>query len=405
MKRRDFLRRLAATASLVPLSSSVAGAWAAPGAGNGRSLVVLFLRGGCDGLNMVVPYGDGHYYTSRPRIAVAPPGTSGASSVLDIDGYFGLHPELAPLQASYAQGRLALLPAVHSPDHTRSHFHAQSIVERAGGGAGNGWLNRYLEEFAVSGQALAISSQLPEALQGQVAVPAFPDPLDRAFSLSGPVDDILGSVLTRRYVSGTDPSPGARKNWVAAAVELEASRASAPIRTSSSVTYPRGTLGEDLASAAALLRESPDLSILTLAMGGWDTHSNQGGASGRQAAQLSALAAGLAAFQDDLGPRRDDVAVLVQTEFGRTLRENASGGTDHGGASAWMVLSSTMRGGVHLGTRGWPGLDEGSLLEGRALAPAVDFRDVYADLLVNHLGCDDVSRILPDRPGESTGLV
>jgi uncharacterized protein (DUF1501 family) len=164
-------------------------------------------------------------------------------------------------------------------------------------------------------------------------------------------------------------------------------------------------LGSNLAATAALLREEHELSVVAISDGGWDTHSHQGGATGRQATQLANLAAALAAFDADLGSRRDDVAVLVQTEFGRTLRENASGGTDHGGASTWMVISSTMRGGIHLGTRGWPGLDEGSLLDGRALAPAVDFRDVYADLLRAHLGCPDVDAVLPDRPGLVTGLV
>ena len=404
MKRRDFLRRLAATAGLVPLSSSLAGAWAAPGTGNGRALVVVFLRGGCDGLNMVVPHGDDQYYRSRPRIAIAPPGTGTDSAALDIDGYFGLHPALAPLQSIYDEGRLALLPAVHSPEHSRSHFHAQSVVERAGGSAGDGWLNRYLREGGMSRQALAISSQVPESLQGGASVPAYAEPLDRVLSLSDPLDDMLGGVLRRRYVAETEAASAARSAWRLAARDLEASRASIG-GAASLVPYPDGSFSRDLAAAAALLRESQDLSIVMLGMGGWDTHSKQGGAEGVQSRQFAELASGLAAFEQDLGPRRDEVAVLVQTEFGRTLRENASGGTDHGGASAWMILSSSMRGGIHLGTGGWPGLDEGNLLDGRALAPAVDFRDVYADLLARHLGCTDISQVLPGRPGGSTGLV
>ncbi|MEQ8660048.1 MAG: DUF1501 domain-containing protein [Gammaproteobacteria bacterium] len=404
MNRRDLLRKLVAMGSMVPLSNSIRGAWAGPGAGNGRAVVVVFLRGGCDGLNMVVPHGDGRYYAARPHIAIPPPRIGGNDSAINIDGYFGLHPALRPLQTSYAQGRLALLPAVHFPESTRSHFHAQAFMERAGGSAGNGWLNRYLLRHAAPSQALAIGTQLPEALQGEAAVPAYASPLDRSLSSSHVLDDILRRVLTTAYI-GTPGTPTDEvEAWRVAAAELESSRTEPSSRAATSVTYPDDSFGRDLAAAAALLRDDPDLSIVMLSMGGWDTHSNQGGAAGRQATQLATLAAGLSAFEADLGTRRDDVAVLVQTEFGRTFRENASGGTDHGGASAWMVLSSTLRGGIHLGHRGWPGLDEGSLLDGRALAPTIDFRDVYADLLTHHLGCTDVSTILPDRPGEATGL-
>lgn len=405
MKRRDFVSKLVAAASLMPLSSSVAGAWSVAGSGSGRSLVILFLRGGCDGLNMIVPYADQHYYNARPRIAIAPPRYDDPSTAIDIDGYFGLHPALAPLRASYDEGRLALLPAVHFPDQTRSHFHAQAIMERAGGGAGDGWLNRYLMGHGASSAALAISHQVPEALQGHRPVPANAEPLDQDFSSLQSLDDLLRSVVQHRYELGGEARPTALEAWQAAASELEARRSSGSNAVASSVSYPDSPIGKDLAAAAALLRENRDLAVLTLSMDGWDTHSNQGGATGRQASQFAALAAGLSAFDADLGLRRDDVAVLVQTEFGRTLKENASGGTDHGGASAWMVLSSTMRGGVHFGTRGWPGLDEDSLLDRRALSPAIDFRDVYADILTHHLGCGDLSGVLPGRRTGITGLV
>ena len=404
MKRREFLRRLAETAGIVPLSSTLAAAWAAPTVDNPRALVVVFLRGGCDGLNMIVPHGDDNYYSARPGIAIAPPGRATAGAALDIDGYFGLHPALAPLQSIYDEGRLSLLPAVHCPEASRSHFRAQAIVERAGGGAGDGWLNRFLAGTRGFGQALAIGSQLPEALKGSVSVAAYSDPLDRSISPSSTLASVLGRVLDQRYRIDAGHSGSASRAWWAAARELEASQGSIS-SASTSVQYPDGAFGKDLAATAALLREASDLSVVTVTSGGWDTHRNQGGATGRQALNLATLAAGLSAFQADLGPRRDDVAVLVQTEFGRTLRENASGGTDHGGASAWMVVSSTMRGGVHLGMDGWPGLNEGSLLDGKALAPAVDYRDVYADLLTRHLGCNDIAAVLSDRPGAVTGLV
>ncbi|MEQ8234123.1 MAG: DUF1501 domain-containing protein [Gammaproteobacteria bacterium] len=367
--------------------------------------MLVFLRGGCDGLNTVVPYRDDAYYIARPRIALSRPRANASDVAIDLDGFFGLHPALAPMRVIYGQGRLALLPAVHFPVTTRSHFHAQSIVERASGMAVDGWLNRYLKMNSNLRNGLAISNQVPEALRGALPAPAYADPLDRRLAPSEVVDGLLARVLEESYKKGGDDTGPAFASWRSAGLELDASRSQILSLGATSSSYPGSALGRDLAAAATLLRNDPNLSVIMVADGGWDTHSHQGGATGRQATQLANLAAALAAFDADLGSRRDDVAVLVQTEFGRTLRENASGGTDHGGASAWMVISSTLRGGIHLGTRGWPGLDEGSLLDGRALAPAVDFRDVYADLLRGHLGCPDVDAVLPDRPGLVTGLI
>lgn len=379
--------------------------WGSPIPRTDRALVVVFLRGGCDGLNVLVPYGDHDYYSARPSIAIPPPNPGAADAALDVDGFFGMHPALSPLRETFFEGRLAFLPAVHYPNPRHSHFESQSVLEHADGGVGNGWLNRYLATTGGMATGLAIGAQLPDSMAGSVPVPAYAQPLDLSFSASEAFDDVLERVVLGTYIHDAGAVAPGFSDWRSSAVELLADRARGRTNSNATLQYPEGSFGAELAAAATLLRHDAAPSVITLSLGGWDTHSKQGGASGRQARALDLLARGLAAFQTDLGTRRGDVAVLVQTEFGRTLAENASAGTDHGDASAWMILSDTLRGGIHLGARGWPGLAEASLANGRALAPSLDYRDVYGDLLQGHLGCSDLGAVISNSPRQPTGLI
>ena len=404
MLRREFFKNLGGGTAAIALGANLRAAWGARSSWNGRALVVVFLRGGCDGLNVLVPYGDHDYYSARPGIAISAPGSNAADAAVDVDGFFGMHPALLPLRETLERGSLAFLPAVHYPDSRHSHFESQSILERAGGAVGNGWLNRYLSVAGNPAGGLAIGAQLPDSMAGDFPVPAYAKPLDLSFSSSEAFDDALERVLSHAYVQDSGQVTSVPERWRSSAVELLADRAR-EASVPGAMPYPEGEFGVGLAAAASLLRHDSPPSVITLSLGGWDTHSRQGGSTGRQAKALDVLARGLATFQADLGARRDEVAVLVQTEFGRTLIENASGGTDHGDASTWIVISDTLRGGVHLGARGWPGLDELSLADGRALAPTVDYRDVYAEILQAHMGCSTVDAVIPNRPNEPTGLV
>jgi uncharacterized protein (DUF1501 family) len=374
-------------------------AWADPDPRAGRALVVVFLRGGCDGLNLLVPHGEDDYHRLRPRLAIPAPG-SGPGAALDLDGFFGLHPALAPLHRRYQEGSVALLPAVHLPDGSLSHFASQAAMEQAG--AGDGWLGRYLAGTPAGTGALALATSPPLALRGPRPVAAYPDPFDLALAPTERGDALLARVLRDAY--GTLPASGdARAPWRRAAAVLDADRTRAHAAPPAAGAYPDDPLGTGLRAAAHLLAEDPSLALVTVDMGGWDTHRAQGGAEGRQAARLDVLARGLDAFLADLGPRAGEVAVLVQTEFGRTVAENASGGTDHGRASAWLVLGGGVRGGLHLGT-GWPGLAPGQLAGGRYLAGSVDYRDVYAELLASHLGARSLGATLPGHTPSPVGL-
>jgi uncharacterized protein (DUF1501 family) len=220
-------------------------------------------------------------------------------------------------------------------------------------------------------------------------------------------NQLLKDVLSSAYAgphSGRHPGADRWSKPAEALLRDLAAREGIQAGTASNAAYPDGDFGHALGQTAALLKTDAQLGVVSLDLGSWDTHSAQGGASGRQANLLDTLARGLAAFDQDLGRRRGQVSVLVMTEFGRTVAENGSGGTDHGHAAAWMVIGGGVRGGIYNGTDGWPGLETHQLVDGRYLAHNVDFRDVYAEILSRHLGCSNIAQILPGHSYQPLGL-
>jgi uncharacterized protein (DUF1501 family) len=359
--------------------------------GRNKTLVVVFQRGAMDGLNAVVPFKDPAYYALRPSLAIAEP-ASGENRVVDLDGFYGLHPALAALRPIYERGQLAIIHAAGSPDNTRSHFDAQDYMEIGTPGiksTPDGWLNRYLKETAKSDtvfRGVALSAQMPRILAGSA----------RALTLAS-VDEFrlrneqTASLVQRIYSGTTDPifrSGG--ENLFAAMNELNRIRAQVP---PSAEVYPAGRFGVSLSQIARLIKSGAGVEIAFTEIEGWDTHVNQGGATGQMANRLKELAEGLAAFHRDLGDRMADVVLVTMSEFGRTARENGNRGTDHGHANVMFAMGGPVRGGKVYGR--WPGLAPESLNEGRDLALTTDFRTVYAEVLKRHLGQTDLSRIFP----------
>jgi uncharacterized protein (DUF1501 family) len=218
------------------------------------------------------------------------------------------------------------------------------------------------------------------------------------------IDALIDSIVRQAYIEPGTTSFSPVQTWRDAAIGLTMDRTRAAMSPAPSSAYPDDEFAQGLAGAAHLIKSDPGLAVIALDLAGWDTHSNQGGVEGRHATQLDLLARSLDAFWFDLGSRQSDVAVLVQTEFGRTLHENASHGTDHGRAATWMILGSGLSGGFLFGQSGWPGLADAQLVDGRYLAYTVDYRDVYAELLQAHLGCNNVDDIIPQRPGQPVGI-
>lgn len=378
--------------SIVPGFLRRAALAAQPDSGRNKVLVVIFQRGGADGLNIVVPHGDPNYYAYRPTIAIRPPG-SGPGSALDLDGYFGLHPVLEPLKSLYAGGDLAVIQAVGSPDPTRSHFEAQEYMESAVPGdktVDTGWLNRYMEQSpdgdATAFRATSMGEILPRALRG--SAPAI------AMANIDQFDQLAGTSLFRSlYDEDSNALLSGTSRDMYEAIELLRSANPGQYRPRAGATYPNGAFGNQLRQVAQLVKADVGMEIAFLDVGGWDHHTDEGSTDGRMASSLRPVAQALEAFHVDLGERMDDVVVLTMSEFGRTARENGNHGTDHGHANVMFVMGGSVKGGRVYGD--WPGLDAERLNEDRDLALTTDFRDVFAELLVGHLGCRAPDPVFP----------
>jgi len=357
----------------------------------GKVMVVVFQRGAMDGLNAVIPFKDRAYYTLRPSIAIPEP-ASGEDRVIDLDGFYGLHPALAPLKSIYDQGHLAVVHAAGSPDNTRSHFDAQDYMEIGTPGiksTPDGWLNRYLAEkknTELPFRAVASTAQLPRMLAG--SAPALTLSSIDEFRLR---NEAMAATLQKLYSNTSDALfHFGGQNLFAAMAQLRQVESKIPPATE---RYPTGRFGTSLAQIARLIKADVGLEIAFTEIQGWDTHVNQGGAKGQMANRLKDLAEGLATFYRDLGDRAQDVVLITLSEFGRTVRENGNRGTDHGHANVMFALGGPVRGGKVYGR--WPGLAPEVLYEGRDLNLTTDFRTVCSEVISRHLGQKDLSKIFP----------
>jgi uncharacterized protein (DUF1501 family) len=360
-------------------------------AGKGKVMVVVFQRGAMDGLNAVIPFKDPAYYTLRPSIAIPEP-ASGEGRVIDLDGFYGLHPALAPLKSIYDKGHLAIVHAAGSPDNTRSHFDAQDYMEIGTPGIKNtpdGWLNRYLAENKNGDspfRGVALTAQLPRILAGSASaltVSSIDEFRLRNESMTGALQKLYANTADTLFRFGG-------QNLFAAMAQLRQVESRIP---PSSERYPTGRFGASLAQIARLIKADVGLEIAFTEIQGWDTHVNQGGAKGQMANRLKDLAEGLSTFYRDLGDRVGEVVLITLSEFGRTARENGNRGTDHGHANVMFALGGPVRGGKVYGR--WPGLAPELLYEGRDLSLTTDFRTVCGEVISRHLGQKDLAKIFP----------
>ena len=364
-----------------------------------KTLICLFQRGAVDGLNMVVPHGDPFYYKERPRIAVPRPGQPGGA--LDLDGHFGLHPAMAPLAPLYRSGALAVVHAVGSPSTTRSHFDAQDYMETGTPdlkATTDGWMNRQLlhaqDHTDTPFKGVAMGPQLPLALRG--AAPALAIDSLQSFGIragQGAIRDRLTTAFEELYQGSASGMVAASSQEGFEALGVLKQKRPGDIEPANGAAYPRGTLGRSLEQLAQLIKADVGLEIGFADVSGWDTHVNQGSSEGQLAQRLRDFSASLAAFATDLGDRMQDVVVLTMSEFGRTVAENGNVGTDHGHGTAMFVLGGATRGGRVLGQ--WPTLDPARRYEGRDLAVTTDFRDLFGEVLVRHLGAADLAAVFP----------
>jgi len=342
-----------------------------------------------------VPHGDPLYYRERPRIAVP------KADVVDLGGHFGLHPRLAALKPLWDNKSLAAVHAIGSPEATRSHFDAQDYMESGTPGmkaTDDGWLNRYcqhdVEHANTPFRAVAFGPQLPRTLAGSAPSLAIDDL--QAFGLRIPQARVRDR-LTRAFESLYE---GAQTGLLATsgresfeAIQLLQQANPLQYQPANGALYPRGRLGRSLLQIAQLIKAKVGLRVAFLDATGWDTHVNQGASEGQLAGLLVELGAALVAFNTDLGEAMRDVVLLTMSEFGRAVRENGNSGTDHGHATAMLVMGGPVNGGRVLGT--WPTLDPAARFEGRDLAVTTDFRDLFGEILARHLGATDLSAVFP----------
>jgi uncharacterized protein (DUF1501 family) len=369
-------------------------AFAAGTARRSKRLIAIFQRGAVDGLSVVVPYGENDYYRVRPTIAVARPRSNDAAA-LDLDGFFGFNPRLAPLKPIWDRRDLAIVHACGSPDSTRSHFDAQDYMESATPGVkstGDGWLNRYLQvrqaESASSFRAVALTSQLPRVLQGQAPALAMNQIAQFGLRAANMNDSFEAQyqAAADRVLNGTG-----REAFDA----MKTLKMADPTRYSAEngADYPRSPFGQALKQIGQLTKADVGLEVAFAEIGGWDTHVNQGSSQGQLGTRLDDFARSIAALVTDLGDRMADTVVLTMSEFGRAVSENGNRGTDHGHGNAMLVIGGGVRGGHVYGK--WPGLSTDKRYEGRDLAITTDFRDVFGEIVVRHMGVADPSKIFP----------
>jgi uncharacterized protein (DUF1501 family) len=374
-------------------------------AARGKVLICLFQRGAADALNVLVPHGDAAYYALRPSIAIARPVRGMDGAAIDLDGFFGLHPALAPLAPLYARGMLAPVHAVGSPSSTRSHFDAQDFMETATPdvkSTHDGWLNRLLAASDGSANARLDAAARPAALRGVALAAQAP----RAFD--GPLPTVaLRSLDELRVRASGDEAARIEQLYMQGGADLvhgagaeafeaiRALKAADPQRYSpaNGAEYPASEFGQRLRQIAQLVKADVGMEIAFADVGGWDTHVNQGAATGQLATRLDDFARSIAALVTDLGDRMDDVVILTMSEFGRMARENGNRGTDHGHAGALFLLGGSVRGGKVYGR--WPGLAPEQLYEGRDLALTTDFRTVFAEVAARHMGTSRLDSVLP----------
>jgi len=378
----------------------------------GNKLVVIMLRGAVDGLSVVAPYGDANYAASRDSIALAPPGAD--EGLLKLDSLFGLNPNLARLKPWWDQGSMAFVHASGSPDPTRSHFDAQDYMESGTPGrksTPDGWMNRLLQTLpgeAAPTRAISMGATPPRILAGTASVANLgvgPKALD-AKAIDKPE---MQSALSKLYAKDPmmartyrDTTEGREEIKRSMAAPRMAGGGGGMARSMD----PSADAGAQSASgfAADALRlgrvigADAHTQLAFTSVGGWDTHINQGGAKGQLANRLTSLSQGLDALAQGLGDTLKDTVIVVMSEFGRTVRQNGTNGTDHGRGNVMWLMGGPVNGGRMLGE--WPGLESSALADGRDLAVVTDFRSVLSPLLQRHLGLSDagLAQVFPQGP-------
>jgi uncharacterized protein (DUF1501 family) len=377
-----------------------------------RVLVCIFQRGAMDGLMAVTPFEDSYLKAARPNLSLSAAGGGLGDGLIDLDGRWGLHPGLKEFEALFREGRLGIVHGIGSPNNTRSHFDAQDYMESGtpfNKGTASGWLNRAVgllgHDALTPFAAVSMTSALPRSLYGDNPSVAIGNLQDFAIQLKG--DPAVAAEAARAYENMYDKaSPGLLQQTGRESFEAMKILQAADIRNykpANGVVYPNSPLGGSLRQIAQLIKMDVGLEVAFTESGGWDTHFNQGTDNGTFARSVTDLSSSMAAFWKDLDAYQDDVTVMTMTEFGRTVHQNGTGGTDHGRASCNFILGNDVAGGKVYGDV--KALAVENLEDGRDLPVTTDFRSVFSTVADAHLQFANDRVLFPDWNGAKMGVM
>ena len=386
------------TAALPSFLTRTALAADASTGGRNQRVVVLFQRGAADGLNIVVPHAEPYYYQARSSIAIP------QNQVLDLDGFFGLHPALAEFQPLWNQRHLAIVHATGSPDPTRSHFDAQDYMESGTPGyraTVDGWLNRalqaqdeYRREKESPFRAVSMGTDVALTLRGKVPAVALSNVGNFAVGGRNPDAAPVSEIFETMYDDSTSSLLRGTGAETFEAIKMLRSTDPAHYTPAYGAQYPPGPFGDSMRQIAQLLKANLGVEAAFADIGGWDHHVNEGNVEGQLARSLRDFSQGIAAFWRDMGDDAENVTLITLSEFGRTVRQNGTGGTDHGHANVMFVLGGQVRGGRVYGQ--WPGLNPEQLYQERDLAITTDYRQVLAEAVWKQLGARNMNLVFPE---------
>jgi uncharacterized protein (DUF1501 family) len=411
LSRRSFLARSGAMTA----AGITSAAWlpqvvlAGPGNGTQDILVHVFLRGAIDGLSVVVPHGDPELYLARPTMAVPPPGQP--DGAIDLDGFFGLNPNAAPLLSAYNAGHLALVHAAGSTDPTRSHFDGMKSMEAGMPGqpllnVKDGWLGRHLASVPPVGngflRGVALEDLMPLHLVGSEGTLPVSDPETFAFPGRASTNAVRRLAVENMFVTADEPLAGASLSTFGT-IDLLASIDFANYTSSGAVPYPASPFGQKLRASAAMIKADIKLEAIGIDYGGWDHHNSMGPINGIMGTMLADLTLSLEAFYLDLVADGfiDSVNTLLMSEFGRRVKQNVSLGADHGHGNMMMVMGGHINGGQVFAQ--WPGLAPANLNNGD-LEVTIDYRDVAGEILVNRMGNTNLGAVFPGHTPAFIGI-
>ena len=376
-----------------------------------KILVCIFQRGAMDGLMAVTPFTDEYLRTARPTMFLSPANTSVKPSI-DLDGRFGLHPSMQSFEPLFRDRRLAIVHAVGSPNNTRSHFDAQDYMEAGtpfNKGTSSGWLNRAVgllgHEAVTPFQAVSITSSLPRSFYGDNATMAINSLQDFSIQMRGnPMSANIASKSFEELYDQTSSSLLSKTGKESFdAVKMLQKTDTRNYKPANGAMYPATALGNSLKQVAQLIKMDMGLEIAFTECGGWDTHFNQGAENGTFARNVEDLSNSITAFWTDIDAYQDDVNVMTMTEFGRTVRQNGTNGTDHGRGSCMFILGNDVNGGIVHGNV--PPLALENLEDGRDLPVTTDFRNVFSEVADRHLNIHNDAVLFPEWKGNKIGVM